>query len=850
MARKRTRKKDEIKKTNVDGGVEQVFVGRERDVASARKRTSKESEAIRTEIAGGAQGVIGAQSVTIENLTFYSRAAAEPAQTAGAEPIGPCPYPGLAHFGPGDADLFFGRDAAITRLADAVGRQGFTALVGASGSGKSSVVLAGLAPRLHSDSAGNWRFSHFRIGTEEESNPFMALARALVPLYVASEDDTERLTNTKKLALRLQQGELSLRDVFADCRSRNKGRRILLIADQFEEAFTLVADDAIRERFIDVLLTGFPDPTAGSVPDICLILTMRADFYGRALRHRPLADALQNHVENLGPMNREELQAAIVRPAENAGVAFESGMVETLLDTVQSKPGGLPLLQFALREMWGRQERKKITRKSYDDIGGVEGALAQRAETVFAGLTKNGADPAMDKAFQRLFTRLVTLGEGAGDTRRIVGREELGQESWALAQRLAGEDNRLIVTSAPAPDHETAEVVHEALIRHWPKLVEWVSRDRAFQSWLRQLKLRVDEWREHPEDNGTLLRGGPLTVAEEWLKRRSDEVSESERNYIDLSVKHEASEREQRDRLRRRPRQIRAAVGVLFFGLVAGLAWSNQVYLKARAVMLAEVLWPRVLTPEAERALKRGDRFQECADCPEMVVVPAGEFMMGSPEGDDGRGPDEGPQHPVTIAKAFAVSKFEVRFDEWDVCVILGGCAWSAIETGWGRGTRPVINVSWDDAQQYVAWLSRRTGKTYRLLSEAEWEYAARAGNDKTYSWGDEIGNGNANCNGCGSQWDSNLTAPVGSFAANAFGLHDMHGNVMEWVQDCYQDYKGAPTDGTANTGGDCSRRVARGGSWYNSPQFLRSAHRLRNATGFRDSDVGFRVGRTLSNSP
>jgi hypothetical protein len=245
---------------------------------------------------GQIQGIVGASSVVVENLTFYSREPEESAQTTGAEPIGPCPYPGLAYFGPNDADLFFGRDAAITRLAEAVGRQSFTALVGASGSGKSSVVLAGLAPRLHSDRAGNWRFSHFRIGTELERNPFLALARAVAPLYVASQSDVERLRNTKLLATSLAAGELTLRDVFADCRSRNKGRRILLIADQFEEAFTLVGDDTVRNRFIDVLLAGFPDPATGTVPDICLILTMRADFYGSALRHRPLADALQNHV--------------------------------------------------------------------------------------------------------------------------------------------------------------------------------------------------------------------------------------------------------------------------------------------------------------------------------------------------------------------------------------------------------------------------------------------------------------------------------------------------------------------------------------------------------------------------
>jgi WD40 repeat protein/ABC-type oligopeptide transport system ATPase subunit len=503
-------------------------------MARTPKRTSKEG--IKTDIGGGAvQGVIGAQSVVIENLTFYSRAAEEPAQAAGAEPIGPCPYPGLAYFGPSDADLFFGRDATITRLAEAVGRQSFTALVGASGSGKSSVVLAGLAARLHNDRAGNWRFSHFRIGTELESNPFLALARALAPLYVASDSDVERLKNTKLLATSLAAGELTLRDVFADCRSRNKGRRILLIADQFEEAFTLVEDETIRSRFIDVLLAGFPDPAAGSVPDICLILTMRADFYGRALLHRRLADALQNHLENLGPMNREELQAAIVRPAENAGVAFEPGMVKTLLDTVASKPGGLPLLQFALREMWGRQERKRITRKSYDEIGGVEGALAQRAETVFAGLTKNGADPAMDKAFQRLFTRLVTLGEGQEDTRRVVEKAELGDEVWGLAQRLAGEENRLVVTNASSA-RETAEVVHEALIRHWPKLVDWINRDRAFQSWLRQIGAGTELWSADPQDDGPLLRGGMLAQATEWLAKRRDDLSQKERDFIEASI--------------------------------------------------------------------------------------------------------------------------------------------------------------------------------------------------------------------------------------------------------------------------------------------------------------------------
>jgi len=155
--------------------------------------------------------------------------------------------------------------------------------------------------------------------------------------------------------------------------------------------------------------------------------------------------------------------------------------------------------------------------------------------------------------------------------------------------------------------------------------------------------------------------------------------------------------------------------------------------------------------------------------------------------------------------------------------------------------------VSWDDAQNYVAWLSRITGKTYRLLSEAQYEYAARAGRQTVYPWGDDLGRNNANCNGCGSQWDDKQTAPVGSFAANGFGLYDMVGNVWEWAEDCYHDsYNGAPADGTARTGGDCNTRVVRGGSWNYNPQHLRSAIRLGVSAGDRNVVLGFRVGRTL----
>ena len=503
---------------------------------------------VETIITGGLiQGVAGAGTVHVGIMNFYGRPAEQPAPaSADAGPIPPCPYPGLAYFGPDEADLFFGRNTTIERLSEAVSRQSLTALVGASGTGKSSVVLAGLAPHLHC--TGNWLFSYFRIGTDLDHNPFLALARALVPLYVASDDATERLKNTKKLASSLQTGELTLRDVFADCRRRNKGQRILLIADQFEEVFTKVEDDVLRQHFINVLLTGFSDLLPGSNhPGVSLILTLRADFYGRALDVRVLADALQDHVENLGPMIRDELEAAIVRPAEKASISFEPGLVPTLLDEVGGKLGSLPLLQFALREMWSRQEKRQITRRCYDEIGGVKAALAKRAEAIFAELTKNGTDARLETAFRRLFTRLVALGEGQEDTRRLVERQELGDEAWALAQRLADEANRLVVTNVSASARETAEVVHEALIRHWPRLVCWIDQDRAFQSWLRQIRPQFEEWRKYPDDDGTLLRGGPLAAGEEWLGYRGAEFGDEERGYVELSrrKRDDAAAREQ-----------------------------------------------------------------------------------------------------------------------------------------------------------------------------------------------------------------------------------------------------------------------------------------------------------------
>ncbi|MEZ6030154.1 MAG: SUMF1/EgtB/PvdO family nonheme iron enzyme [Hyphomonadaceae bacterium] len=192
--------------------------------------------------------------------------------------------------------------------------------------------------------------------------------------------------------------------------------------------------------------------------------------------------------------------------------------------------------------------------------------------------------------------------------------------------------------------------------------------------------------------------------------------------------------------------------------------------------------------------------FRDCASCPEMALLPGGSFTMGDIAGKGYA--QEKPPHEVMIARPFAIGVYEVTFAEWDACVADGGCdGYRPSDAGWGRDKRPVINVSWYDAKAYTDWLSAKTGKPYRLPSEAEWEFAARAGTSTLFWWGNEVGQGHANCPGCGSQWDGTQTAPVGSFSPNAFGLYDTAGNALEWVEDCGSDnYNETPTDGAPNT--------------------------------------------------
>ena len=461
----------------------------------------------------------------------------------------PCPYRGLFHFSPNDAEFFFGRKVFVEELFAATQSHNFIPVLGASGSGKSSVVLAGLVPILQQ--SGHWLFTHFRPG----SDPFHALALALIPLYTRNLNATERIAQARQLATYLYEGTIPLADVFATIHQSYPTDRVLLIADQFEELYTLCGEQKIRRSFLDTLLASFQcSPSQSSSSDV-LIATMRLDFLGNALLYPSFGDVLKTNIKLIRSMRREEFLQVIEKPAEKLGVSFQDGLVERILDDVDSEPGTLPLLEFALTELWKRRRDKQLTHAAYEEIGEVQGALARHADESYHKLSVTEQEQV-----HHIFIQLVHPGEGTEDTRRLATKAELGEVSWELVKKLA--DERLVVTSRNAADQETVEVVHEALIRNWGELRKWMDTDRSFRAWQERLRIGVYQWKEKQQDEGILLRGAALAEAEEKLKQRQKYIGESEQEFIQASV----DLRDQELRLRDRRRQLTTS------GLAGGLA--------------------------------------------------------------------------------------------------------------------------------------------------------------------------------------------------------------------------------------------------------------------------------------
>jgi WD40 repeat protein len=433
-----------------------------------------------------------------------------------------CPYRGLLHFREEDAPFFFGREAAIEGLVEAIKHHPFLALVGASGSGKSSVVRAGLVPRLRSDRGTTWEF----ISLIPTDQPLKALAMALVPFLEPTKSEVDRLEGAGKLAGLFADGTVSLYDVVRRILDKQRGTdRVLIFIDQFEELYTLVQDDAGRRKFVDELITA--STLSGS--KLTVAITLRGDFVGKAFAYRALSDRLQGAQINLGPMTRQELTSVIRKPAEKLQLNFEAGLVERILDAVGDEPGNLPLLEFVLTELWEKRRGGLLLNESYDTMGELKGALAKKADDFFAHLS-----PAERNILQRVFLRLVSPADGGEDTRRRAAFTELPLGAIDLVDKLAKE--RLLVTNVSSTvAAQTVEVAHEALISNWVTLRAWVNEDREFLFWRKRLEGLLREWEGVGKDEGALLRGPLLIEAQSWFDKRSQDLSEEERSFINAS---------------------------------------------------------------------------------------------------------------------------------------------------------------------------------------------------------------------------------------------------------------------------------------------------------------------------
>ncbi len=434
------------------------------------------------------------------------------------------PYRGLEPFEAAHSQYFFGRTRMIKSLAEKVSKRDFVAVVGPSGSGKSSLIRAGLLPRLKNETL------YADIVITPTKNPIDRLILSLLDwqnLYSLSD----KLIEAKKISDLLQQDAATLQRFFMQVQQDKGQEKLLLVIDQFEELFTQVSDERTRRVFIDALIMISEEHFAK------VVIAIRADFYGSLLVDPNLGPLVNESQHNILPLSRDELKEVIEQPAIMLGGKFEAGLVEIILQETMGQPGYLPLLEFALTQLWDKQsESGVLTLQSYEEIGRVAGAMANAADTVFEKYEQ------MNKAnlVKQVFVRLVQPGLNAPDTRRRATKDELsaqdGGEIWNVVKDLA--DARLVVTNFDASTQdETVEISHEALIQGWSRLGEWVESDREFLTWRQsQLDPEIQKWESSQHDSGVLFRGASLVVAKAWVKERAIDLSDEEKEFIFESV--------------------------------------------------------------------------------------------------------------------------------------------------------------------------------------------------------------------------------------------------------------------------------------------------------------------------
>jgi WD40 repeat protein/serine/threonine protein kinase len=662
----------------------------------------------------------------------------------------PNPYKGLRAFQQADADDFFGRRALVQQLLARLAESPFLAVVGPSGSGKSSAVKAGLIPALRGGAlpgSERWFVAEMVPG----AYPLDELEKALWPVAVDPPPSlVEPMRRDSKGILR------TVRRILPADGETN----LLLVIDQFEELFTLVGDDRRRDHFIESLLEALNEPDS----PLRVVVTLRADFYDRPLQQQALGRLLKANTEIVLPLSKEELAAAIVQPARQAGVLLEEDLTPAIVADVQTEPGALPLLQYALTELFERRQDGTMSLAAYEDVGGVTGALARRAEELYASL-----DPVSQDVARQIFLRLVTLGEGVEDTRRRVPRKEFdnllisndkqGADSESKVSHILDDFSRyrlLTFDRDPVTRNPTVEVAHEALLREWPRLRGWLEEGRDDIHLQRLLASAAAEWQGAGQEEGYLLHGARLSYYGSWAADSGVTLTSQERTFLEASLSArrereaaEAAQQAREDALEKRSRNIlRYLVGVLAAATVVAIILvifafaqqrtaqqerdNAQEAAEARATQQAIAVQERT---EAERQAQLAfSRELAAAALNDLDVDPERSILLGL----EALSAAHTLQAENVLHEAIQHSRVRQTFD---VGPDLWGVAFSPDGRYVATGDQDGVTIIWDVATgEAITTLTGHTASVRGVAYNNDGDLLATAGDDNVRVWNPTTG--------------------------------------------------------------------------------------------------------------
>jgi formylglycine-generating enzyme required for sulfatase activity/energy-coupling factor transporter ATP-binding protein EcfA2 len=778
-----------------------------------------------------------------------------------------CPYQGLLAFTKKERPFFFGRKRVVDDIKSKLDRLNFVPLIGASGSGKSSVVLAGLMPWL--EELGWQILEPIKPGFK----PLTMLESLLLPYFRDDQQLLDQCINNPA-----SEGLKPLLELFP------REHKFLLVVDQFEELFTFALAEQ-RDRFIELITQ------VATIPDspLAVVATMRADFIEPCLRYDSLRQLIQNNAEYLPDLRGLDLLEAITEPAKLQGYEVTKELLNKILEDIKQEPGFLPLLEFALTQLWQKRDEAehRLTLDTYEAIGGIVGALNCQADKVYQYRDYEEEKPVKERTedektlIKRIFLNLLQIGDGEKDTRlrqskafilSLAGDNQEGQK--VLKELIEGKQGlvkgRLLVTGKTEREEEAwVDLAHEALIEKWDNLNLWRNENRQGRELAKQVDKDAKDWQKNNKSQYYLWSGDKLADAEKVLQEYQDTVETTDlaKDFLEASSQEElrsymrrpdiddldcqALEKEtanksflNQEKLRnlleneKEKPQIRLSASWLLkqWGEEVPI-WTAEVNKQGNIALsiIAENELPATVIEELEDGINL-----------EIVEVPGGEFWMGASEGEEGAYPNERPQHKVKVSP-FLMGKYLVTQAQWRVVASLPKVERDLNpEPSYYKGNscRPVESISWYEAVEFCERLSlwsqeKGKGYQYRLPSEAEWEYACRAVISyqssviseesiqnpiyPPYHFGCNIDPALANY----GQTARARTTTVGRFQiVNAFGLYDMHGNVFEWCLDnWHENYEGAPTDGRAwLSENNYQYKILRGGSWNVSPGSCRCA--------------------------